>query len=270
LIVDAHVHVVGDESRFPLNPSGMGTNWFREMPVDVNTFSTLMAEADVGRAVLVQAMGAYSFDNDYVLEAAASDPSRFKSVVIVDVAGDPAAAATTLRALAAERGAAGVRLFALGDDWVGAPEAAPIWRAAGDLELLVVATLLAPQLPSLALALDRYPDLPVALDHCGFPDLSGGPSFPNADPLLALADHANLHLKVSCHILETLDEPADFVDRLAAAFGAERLMWGSDFPQTHDRPYAELVELGQRACARLSPADQAAFLGETAMRLTPW
>ncbi len=65
-------------------------------------------------------------------------------------------------------------------------------------------------------------------------------------------------------------DPVDLVDRLAAVFGAERLMWGSDFPQTHDRPYPELVDLGRRACARLSAGDQAAFLGGTALTLTPW
>src|SRR5436190_5167695 len=128
MVVDTHVHVVGDESRYPLNPPGVGSNWFREAPVDVEEFSRLMDEAGVDRAVLVQAMGAYGFDNDYVLDAAATDPSRFKSVVIV--AGDPDAAAAKLRTLATERGADGVRLFALGDDWIGAPEAEVIWRTA--------------------------------------------------------------------------------------------------------------------------------------------
>ena len=37
----------------------------------------------------------------------------------------------------------------------------------------------------------------------------------------------------------------------AEAFGAERLLWGSDYPQTHDRSYAALVELGRAACAGL-------------------
>jgi L-fuconolactonase len=270
MVVDTHVHVIGDEARYPLNPPGVGTDWFRETPVDVERFSTLMDGAAVERAVLVQAMGAYGFDNNYVLDAAASDPRRFKSVVIVDVAGDPEPAAATLRTLATQRGANGVRLFALGDDWIGAPDAAVIWRTAAELGLLVVATLLAPQLPSLARALERFPDMPVALDHCGFPDLTGPPEFRAAEPLFALADHANLHLKVSSHILETLDEPAAFVERLASVFGAGRLMWGSDFPQTHDRPYAGLVDLGRRACAGLPAADQAAFLGGTAMALTPW
>jgi predicted TIM-barrel fold metal-dependent hydrolase len=46
-------------------------------------------------------------------------------------------------------------------------------------------------------------------------------------------------------------------------------VWGSDYPQTHDRSYAELVELGRAACAGLALADQARVLGENALRLWP-
>jgi predicted TIM-barrel fold metal-dependent hydrolase len=59
------------------------------------------------------------------------------------------------------------------------------------------------------------------------------------------------------------------VERLGATFGAERLVWGSDYPQTHDRTYAELVALGRDSCAGLPPADQAGVLGENALRLWP-
>ena len=58
-----------------------------------------------------------------------------------------------------------------------------------------------------------------------------------------------------------------FVRRLADAFGAERLMWGSDFCQTHDRPYAELVRAGIEAFGDLGGAQQDACLGGTAQRL---
>jgi predicted TIM-barrel fold metal-dependent hydrolase len=271
VIVDTHVHVVGDDqARYLLRPSGIGGEWFRESPVNVGQFATLMDESGVERAVLVQAMGAYGFDNDYVLDATATDPARFRSVVIVDAAADPDAAAKTLRALATERGATGVRLFALADGWFADRAADIVWRTAAELDLRVVVTILASQLPALGSVLGRFRDIPVALDHCGFPDLAGGPGFPNAEPLFALAGRANLHLKVSCHVLEELDEPAGFVNRLAAAFGAERLMWGSDFPQTHDRPYAELVDLGRHSASGLSPIDQRAFLGDNACRFHRW
>ncbi len=122
--------------------------------------------------------------------------------------------------------------------------------------------------------LERHPGVPVVLDHCGFPDLRGGPPFTGAAPLLALAEHPGLHLKVTSHVLEAAgaDDPAAagaFVEHLVAAFGAERLVWGSDYPQTHGRTYAELVALGRDACRALSDADQARVLGENALRLWP-
>ncbi len=52
-------------------------------------------------------------------------------------------------------------------------------------------------------------------------------------------------------------------------FGAERLMWGSDYPQHYSEPYADHVALARSVCARLSAADQARFLGGTALELWP-
>ena len=52
-------------------------------------------------------------------------------------------------------------------------------------------------------------------------------------------------------------------------FGAERLVWGSDYPQTHDRTYGELVELGRASCAGLRDATATRVLGGNALRLWP-
>ena len=92
------------------------------------------------------------------------------------------------------------------------------------------------------------------------------------DELYALATLPNLHCKVTSHVLEAADEAGrvvDVVGRLVAEFGAARLVWGSDFPQTHDRPYRELVALARRACAELSEADREQLLGGTALALWP-
>jgi len=47
------------------------------------------------------------------------------------------------------------------------------------------------------------------------------------------------------------------------------LMWGSDYPQTHDRTYAQLVALAQNTAEVLPPQAQADYLGETALKLWP-
>lgn len=67
--------------------------------------------------------------------------------------------------------------------------------------------------------------------------------------------------------------PADtapaFVAALAARVGAERLLWGSDFSHTFDRPYKSLVDLAGNTTAGLSAAGQEEVLAGTAGRLWP-
>jgi L-fuconolactonase len=272
VIVDTHVHVVAaDQERYPLRPTGVTLDWFRTAPATVEDVLALMSAAGVDRAVLVQPMSAYGFDNRYVVDSARRHPDRVAGVVILDTADD---AGGELRAMARD-GVSGVRMFAIANPTlsrVDDPTAQPVWDVAGELALPVIVTILADQLPALRSMLERFPDVTVALDHCGFPDLSGGPPYEKAAGLFGLATLPNVCLKVSCHLLEQAEaagDPRDLVDQLAGAFGADRLLWGSDYPQTHDRPYRALVDLGREACSRLSPAEQRRFLGENALRLWP-
>jgi L-fuconolactonase len=261
VIVDTHVHVVSkDEERYPLRPGGVGGDWYIEMPVSVEAQMALMARAGVDRAVLVQAVGPYSYDNRYVLDAARLDPARLAVVCALDPAAEQPGAVHRL----ADLGAGGVRLFAIEAGprpapWLEDSSLTPAWEAAAELGLPMVVTMLPSQLPALARLLDRFPAATVALDHCGF-----------AEPaqLSALARFPNLHLKVSSITLSS-SEPRPLVEELAAVFGIDRLLWGSDFPQIHDRPYGELAELASFASSRLAPDEQAKFLGGNALRLWP-
>jgi predicted TIM-barrel fold metal-dependent hydrolase len=272
LIIDTHVHVVGaDEARYPLRPSGVGTQWVREHPVTTEEYLATATVAGVEATVLVQAHGAYGSDNSYVLDALHLAPERLVGVVIVDP-DDPDPAAR-LRELAAVPGCHGVRLFGIDAKppaWFDGDVGTALWDTAIDLDLRIVATLLAPDLPRLATMLQRHPGAPVVLDHCGFPDLRDGPSFPGLAPVLALAGQPGLHLKVTSHVLEAAGAHSSaLVSRLVDRFGADRLVWGSDYPQTHDRTYSELVALGRDACGDLDGSDQARVLGENARRLWP-
>jgi predicted TIM-barrel fold metal-dependent hydrolase len=276
VLVDTHVHVIApDAARYPRWPSGVGSQWFREHPVSVEEYLGAAGACGVERAVLVQAHGAYGTDNSYVVDAVAAAPERLVSVGIVDP--DDPDAPEHLRELAATRGFAGVRLFGIGTTapaWFDGPAGTALWATATELDLRLVATLLAPELPRLGHQLERFPDVPVVLDHCGFPDLTGGPPYAGAAPLFALAGFEALHLKVTSHVLEDAEArspggAAALVECLHARFGAERLVWGSDYPQTHDRSYADLVALGQAACAALPRGEQERFLGGNALRLWP-
>ena len=272
MIVDSHVHVVAhDQSAYPLSPRPLSGDWYREAPHSAEDLLALMDATGVDRAVLVQPLGAYSFDNRYTADSAGRYPDRFASACCVDIdAADPR---SELSDWLGASNMHGVRLFAIGGDpaWLAEDRAAPLWEAAADHHAHVIVTVLAHQLPQLDAALCRFPDVPVSLDHCGFPPLTSAAGA-GAEALFALADHANLHLKVSTHVLDAaakLGDAREFVAALVMRFGAERVMWGSDFCQTHDRSYAALVEIGRQAFSELPMAAQDLCLGGTALRLWP-
>src|SRR3954467_15614136 len=53
VIVDTHVHVIAkDHVRYPLRPSGVGSPWFREHPIDAAEYAAIASAAGVERAVL--------------------------------------------------------------------------------------------------------------------------------------------------------------------------------------------------------------------------
>ncbi len=276
-IIDTHTHAVSDDhTRYPLHPpEGLPRlPWFDEHPV---TAEQLIADMDAGGvhgAVVVQAKGAYGFDNAYAADARQVAPDRLVNASIIDMT-----AADRIEQLgywATERGMLGTRLFNIppaSPSWLDDPATRPVLEEAARLGLRVNICLLAPDIPALGSLLDLVPDLTVALDHCGFADFTGPPPYRAADALFALAPHANLRLKATTTLfspaLEKGGDPQQILERLCEVFGVERLMWGSDYPQHHSEPYAEIVALARHACSRLSADEQARFLGGNALALWP-
>jgi predicted TIM-barrel fold metal-dependent hydrolase len=262
--VDTHTHVVADDqARYPFDPRPGAGPWFREVPYTVEGLLTLMEEARVDRAVLVQAVSAYQVDNRYVADAAAAHADRCSSVACLDVTAP--GAVDELHALVTERGVRGLRWWALD----GAPlDVRAVWDELAVTGVPVVVTLFADRLEELLDLVPSLPPVPIAIDHCAFVDFSRG--VPAA--LAAVAEHPTVHVKVSTIALDALAEHGDVRDgvaALAAALGADRLLWGSDFSQTHDRPYPELAEYARHAVSNLDDDARTAFLGTNALRLWP-
>lgn len=260
MIVDGHTHVMsGDTARYPPRPD-LGY-WFHGAG-DVATLLAAMDGAGVDAAVVVQFVGGYGYDCAYAADAVAEAPDRLRLCGAVDMYGpDPAA---DLRRLAASAPVRAVRVFGVGADdpvWLTDGRAAAVWAAAEEAGIGIVATLWDRDLHALRPLVAAHPEVAVAIDHCGFADFATG-----AEPLVALADLAAVHVKVSSHVLGPLADPADAVDLVAAHFGADRLVWGSDHPQT-EGTYAGMLELARHAARRLDTGAREDFLGGTARRL---
>jgi predicted TIM-barrel fold metal-dependent hydrolase len=264
MLVDTHVHVISDDLvSFPITPSALTGEWYRDDPCRVERLINLMDDAGVDAAVLVQPISAYQHDNRYCAESARRFPERCTSVACIDVTADGAVDAAR-RAVVEER-MRGIRWTAFGASGVRGPRA--VWEAIAELGVPAVVAILAARLGELAETIPNIPPLPLALDHCGFADFSSGVP----DDLGALASFPTVYLKVTSNALDLMAahaEPATIVADLAARFDG-RLMWGSDYSQTHDRPYAELVEWGRAATAELSDEHRAGFLGANALGFWP-
>lgn len=264
MIVDSHLHAVSpDTSRYPLQQVDLpGNSWVKTAPASAEDLLAKMDAAGVSKGVLVQPVGAYGTDNGYVADAGAAHPDRFATVCVIDMTA--ADRLEQLRYWTQERGIGGVRLFSVPTpqvSWLDDPATFNVWEACQEWGAKVSVCLLPEELPRLGKMLARFPDTAVVLDHCGFADFSDGPPWNAARPLWELAKYQNLYLKVTTNVLDAAGAlPATLVHH----FGANRLMWGSDYPQIHDRTYSDLVTLANTAAKVLTPEEQTHFLADTA------
>jgi predicted TIM-barrel fold metal-dependent hydrolase len=273
MIVDTHVHAIAEDQRkYPRKVAPEHNEWVKDTSAE--TLLALMGDAGIDRTIIVQAYGAYQYDNSYAADCAVQYPGRFASVCILDPLNP--AAPDQLSHLVNERGVRGLRIFTLTQPerfMLDDPTTFPLWERAALLKIAVCVCTRFSQLPRLRVPLDRFPDLKVALDHVGGPRLDEGPPYAGAQPLFDLARFPNLYLKFSSVTMYAAargaSTPQEFFRRLRDAFGARRMMWGSNFPATHDRPLKDQLQLARDHLAFASDEDRRLLFGDTALTLWP-
>jgi L-fuconolactonase len=135
-------------------------------------------------------------------------------------------------------------------------------------------------LPAAAAAAGRLPQLTFVLDHLGNPDVdpAAGPAAggPWASAFARLAALPNVVAKLSGFLgvppppgagPGTVAHLRPYCDIALAAFGPDRLMFGSDWPVcTLDASYAQVCAAARALTAGLSPAERYAIFSGTARR----
>jgi predicted TIM-barrel fold metal-dependent hydrolase len=154
------------------------------------------------------------------------------------------------------------------------PRLDPLWQRASELRIPVCVLTNFPQVPRLRRVLDRFDQLRIALDHLGLPSLDDGPRFSNLQALFDLARFPNFHGKFSSWTIAAASKNGtqalvDFFRRLVDTFGAQRLMWGTNFPASNDRTYQGFVDNAREQLSFLSSEEQRWIFGETALSLWP-
>lgn len=136
-------------------------------------------------------------------------------------------------------------------------------------DLLIVAR----QLPAAVVFVDQNPSLPVALDHIAKPVVQGPPPADWVKNLRELARRPHVHCKFSGVVTEvpgrqwTPELLRPYFDVALEAFGADRLMFGSDWPVCQvAASYSGWHRFVESCVAPLSAGERDAILGGNAAR----
>ena len=259
-VLDAHLHVVDLETCVDDLTGNPNASWWEQLDCAPEAVAARVRAADVAGGVLVQAVGAHGFDNSLVLQAAEALGDNWRAMVAVgSTVKDPLSVLD--RAVA--QGATGLRLFSIPEPWLRSDAAVELVERCRDSGVCPSVCCFAEELSAVARIAAAVPDCEIALEHCGFVSLGG-----EDRSLVDLAGYENLVVKLSTGVFDAAAlSPRSAVSRLVDLFGTERIVWGSDHPQVHDRAYPALVTLVTDALSGLDAATRAAVLGGTTARL---
>jgi L-fuconolactonase len=243
VIVDSHAHVwSGDRLTFPFSPHDQVP-----LPTTARPVEDLFARLDavgVSHAVLIQPR-VYGYDHAYLTSALRRYESRAAGVCLVNPLR-PDAPAELRRRVQAE-GYAGLRLVGVDNgaaQWLFDQRSAHLWQAAADLGVVVSLLVEPHHLAAVRRVAATYRSTTIVIDHIA----RCRPGAPEEPDLLALADFANVTVKISAlPVLSREGKPfldlQPLVSRCLAEFGADRLIWGTDYPHVLDAgPYPAPID----------------------------
>ena len=277
MIVDSHLHCWRFSSeRFPWNPLGTFApdyEWPIEKEIEV------MDKYGIDKGVLVQ-VSMYGFDNRYLLDCGRRYPDRLALVGMVDPQAD--SVESDMESLA-EQGIKGLRLAPLirpDIAWYNDGQVDRLWRKAGELDWVLTLIVRPNQVAPTTETIKRFPEVRVVIDHMARPDLAEESERSRLfEDLVALGEFEQVYVKVSClaHISQAAGmsqgpyphpDMMKLTARLVDAFGAERLMWGTDTPGSQDPDkIPDAMRWFDVGLPELSAEERAQIMGDAAAQL---
>lgn len=244
---DAHMHIF--DARFAPSP-----HWPRQPPqADVATYRRLQQRLGTQRTVVVTP-STYGVDNACTLDALAQLGEDARGVAVVD-ADVPQA---ELERLAAQR-VCGLRVnFVSPQSWgETTPEMlATLARKVQPLGWHIQVFAHPEQLLAMEAWLAALP-VPLVIDHLGRIDPAEGAQGPAFDLLRRLLDRGTTWVKLSGVYMRSREGAPGYADvvplcEALVRHAPERLVWGSDWPHTTERPGsvddADLVDVLLACC----------------------
>lgn len=270
-MIDAHIHLwTLDPARYPWQPT------LAHVPVPQQAFPVeqYIAEADgagVSLALIVQP-SVYGWDNSYLCDAIAAYPDRFIGICMVDARGpDPVQALEGW----VMRGCRGLRINTIGErsaDWLLAERLTPLWDSLAAKKMPLCLQIAGPHASIVSRLAARRPGLPIIVEYMGSEVFQT--ERPDETSAATLAEPSNVYLKALMAPEESRrpwphEDLFPFYRWALSAFGAERLMFGSQYPtcRTFHR-YAQAMDW-VNAWPFLSAAEKFCLVQGTVQRIWP-
>jgi L-fuconolactonase len=266
MLFDSHAHLISDNSeRYPPAPlSGALRAGDLDDPVTAERLIQFMDIHNVEKALVVQRAHVYGFNNHYIVDSAKQYSDRLSAMCMIDALAPKAP--DTIRHWVEDCGAIAIRMTephkGAGPDWFASEQAQESWKISADLGISIRIQLYGWNrdicLPALAQMLEKFPDVPVVIDHLSSPPPELGAAGID-EHLQTLSGYPNLGLLVSTinfSRLKAAQQSAGAVlEQAIALFGSERLMWGSDIAQSKGS-YAEMTQAAIDATRNLKEEDR--------------
>lgn len=272
MIVDAHHHL--------WDPSQRAYPWMTDdlAPIahrfGVEDFERALPE-DVAATIVVQAVSSLE-ESEALLRVAAETPRIAGVVAWVDLTADAASQIAHLRSIAGGEKLVGIRHQVQDEEdaqWLLRADVRNGLAAIAQEDLAYDLLVRARELPCAYETAKRFPQLRFILDHGGKPPIATGATQAWRIGVARLATLPNVACKLSGLVTEAAwnrwapSEILPYAHYLLAAFGARRMLFGSDWPVCLlAATYDDVLSLAARACVDLTAEEREALFSTNALR----
>ena len=276
MIIDSHLHIWDlEQADYPWMDAGMGDLW---RTITLAEIEPVLDARGIEGVVLVQASD--NADDTRVMLDAARNSSRVVGVVAFSPIDDAVQLAADLWAFALEPIVVGIRNLVHEHplEWMDRPEVEAGLAVLEESRMpLDLPTNGPAALATVARIAREHPGLPLVIDHLGKPPIGGTAADRDAwrSLIASCASEPSVVAKVSGLYSSTgdmsawtLEQVQPFFDDALELFGADRLMYGGDWPISvmaggYERTWDAVTAL----VAPLAPSERDAILGGTAARV---
>jgi L-fuconolactonase len=275
-VIDSHHHLWDPSARkYPfLEPAEMAAI---RMPYRLRELQRQCRASGIDHTILVQTVPAADETAEFLGIADASDGLIAGVVGWVDLTDpDVDDAIAELRAGRGGHLLVGIRHPVQDEDdpdWLVRPEVLRGLHAVADAGLVFDILIRAPQLPMAVSAVGQVPEGRFVLDHAAKPPIATGVVQPWASQLAELAQHPGVYCKLSGLVTEadwggwTIAHLRPYAKTVFDAFGADRVMFGTDWPVCElAAGHGDVVETARRLTDEFAQGESASVLGDAAAR----